>query len=98
MTEKTFTKVSISKQANTALKTMLETLNKDSLSKITKQSLISWLIINYEKNYFSRQIPKIKKETLEPIAYAETILQKMKKSNKSPSLKDITEALKNLQN
>ena len=79
MTEKIFTKVSISKKASIVLKTMLEALNKNSLTKITKQNLLSWLIINYEKNHFSKQIPKIKKETLEPIAYAETILQKIKK-------------------
>ena len=91
-------KVAISKKANTALKTMLETLNKESLTKITKQSLLSWIIINYEEIYFSKQIPKIRKETLEPIAYAETILQNMKKSNKRPSFKEITQALKAFQN
>lgn len=82
-------KTAITYQANTALTKMLEILNKDSITKIKKQDLLSWLIQTYEKNYFQKQTKKIRKETQKPLSYAKSLIKELEKTNKNPSLSHI---------
>ena len=82
-------KIAISNSANKSIEKMLEALNKYSLSKIKKQDFCSWIIINYEKKYFSKEMPKILKEVQSPLAYAKKLIKKLESSEKSPSFHEL---------
>ena len=90
------TKISISNSANKSIEKMLETLNKHSLSKIKKQDFCSWIIINYENKYFSKEIPKILKGTQNPIAYAKSLIKKLESSKEELNFSELNKIFSKL--
>ena len=91
MYQQNFKKIAITENANEVLIKMLETLNKETLTKIKKQSLASWIILNYEKKHFSKpkEIKRVQKEIQNPIAYAKNLLRKLEETKQNPTQKEI---------
>ena len=73
-------KVSISKNANLSLKSMMSTMNKTTPNTTKKHALLSWIIQDYEKHYFAKKMNKILKETLAPLDYAKALIHQMEAS------------------
>ncbi len=82
-------KIAITNKGNNALERMLESLNNDSHTKVKKQALLSWLVIQYEKKFFKIDRKRMIKETQSPLAYAKSLLKELEKNNKNIGFKDI---------
>lgn len=75
-------KVAITEKANETLTKMLEIINKDSLTKIKKQNLLSWIVINYQKKHFSKSISKIKIETTDDLTKLKNLVFQIEKNKR----------------
>ncbi len=56
---------------------MVSTMNKTIPNTIKKHALLSWIIEDYEKHYFSKKTQKILKEILPPLDYAKALIHQM---------------------
>ncbi len=93
---KKLSKIAITESANKSLTKMLETLNKTSKTKIKKQELTSWIIVNYQKTYFAKHIDRIVKEAQNPLSYAKALMRELGSSKNLSTIKEIQSVLKHL--
>ncbi len=87
-------RIPLTKKSSDSLKTMLESLNKNIKAKIKKTNFLSWIILDYQNKYFSKNMKKIQSELQDPIDYAKAILEDLQKSKKKVTLSEISTMLK----
>lgn len=88
----------MSLEAEAALYQMIKRANENFTGgRVTKQDLLSWIITQFESNYFERNIEKIQRDHFDRLTHLGNLVKRLKKA-KSEGRKDIEaeESLKQL--
>lgn len=83
MSETNLAKIAIAANADEALSRALEQVNKDfDGGRITKTDFASWLLLRAANSLDTSAIEEVRKAHFNQIAYLETLVKKLKSSNR----------------
>ena len=93
--EKKIAKFTGSLEMDQALDRMLQRTNDGFTGgRVTKHDLVSWVILNFEKDAFSESIDKISQDHFDQVTYLEAVLREAKRARKDGQNEpDLTTAL-----
>ena len=77
-------KIGIASDAEQALEEMFKLANHDFKSgRVTRPSLVSWIILNFHKAHFKKSLKKIRDDHFDQIAHLKSVVKEMEEAKKT---------------
>jgi hypothetical protein len=87
-------KVALNEKARAALEVALNAvMDGFSAGKVTKSDLVSWILVDFEKNRLGSVIESIRKAHFDKASYLATVAKEFKKAQKNGSTPNLEELL-----